>query len=171
VSCRERCPPGRQAPLARRIYGLLLDRFAQATIDAKDELERDARALADQSSVEQLTEAAGGVYATSCQGCHMGAYNQGAWFYPFDNMQEMNRLLRREKTASIHVLDGQRLGREGTAKGDWAWDYVSSADRIWDRVTRHPRQHGTMPRFTATGLPRKDKVTLRAHMLRLWDAP
>jgi hypothetical protein len=147
------------------------DRFASAMIDSKDDLENDARALADKSSLSDLTAQAGQIYGSICYGCHRGAYNQGAWFYPFENMDEMNRLLKREKTAGIHVLDGQRLGREGTAKGDWLFDYVSPGDRIWDRVTRHPRMHGTMPRFTPTGLKRDDKVTLRAHMLKVWDSP
>jgi hypothetical protein len=146
------------------------DRWAAAVVDSKESLDADAAVLASRSTLDGLTASAGMVYDTYCQGCHANTYKSGAWFYPFGDMAEMNKLIAREKNASIHALDGQRVGLAGTAKGDWPFDYVSSGDRIWDRVTRHPRQHGVMPRFTQTGLSRADKVTLRAHMLKLWTS-
>jgi hypothetical protein len=46
------------------------------------------------------------------------------------------------------------------------FQYVSMADRIWDRVTRHPRQHGMMPQ-TRVPLTTDQKIAIRAHMLKV----
>jgi hypothetical protein len=148
------------------------DHYAGTTIDDKTALEAEARTVASSKTLSELTSMAGSVYSTYCAGCHQASYTKGAWVYPFDDIDQMNDLLRREKTASITALESPatHIGVDGISKGGYDFDYVSTGDRIWDRVTRHPRQHGIMPRFSQKGLPHSEKVTLRAHMLKLWEA-
>jgi hypothetical protein len=65
-------------------------------------------------------------------------------------------------------MDGDSIGIQRGFGRPHMFSYNSLADRIWDRVNRHPRQHSFMPR-TKIPLTRTQKVTMRAHMLKVLE--
>jgi hypothetical protein len=136
--------------------------FAFAT-DSPAALDAEARKLVESESAETIRERAAAIYDLDCAGCHINGYFRGRPFYPFRDMDNLEQLFARGENLLKEELDGDRIGRT-TEAGQYDFQYISHADRIWDRITRHPLTHGAMP---ATGEPlsREDKIVLRAHML------
>lgn len=139
------------------------DEYYAFATDSPAALDAEARAIVASQSAEEIRERAAAVLDLECAGCHINGYFRGRPFYPFKNMDELEKLYSRGTNLLREQLDGDRIGRN-TAAGQYDFEYISHADRIWDRITRHPLTHGAMP---ATGNPlhRDDKITLRAHML------
>jgi hypothetical protein len=139
------------------------DEYYAFATDSAAALDAEARAMVASQSAAEIRERAAAVLDLECAGCHINGYFRGRPFYPFKNMDELEKLYGRGKNLLAEQLEGDRIGRN-TAAGQYDFEYVSHADRIWDRITRHPLTHGAMP---ATGNPlhRDDKVVLRAHML------
>jgi hypothetical protein len=144
-----------------------MDEAAEPT----DQLEARAKAMASQMSLEQLSGAASAVYYTRCAGCHVDNYEQGPTYYPFDNPPVLGQLLARDRTSPMRKYEGQQFGQATSQGRRWSFDYISVGDRIWDRITRHARRHGTMPpaQNLFGSLSSDDRVLLRAHMLKVWE--
>ena len=144
------------------------DAFASYRVEDLAAVESDARARATSSSLETLASQAAGVYSM-CAGCHEFGY-EGAGFpwLPFQDMNELAAMFRRQRDAALHQMDGDQVGIQRGFGRPHMFTYTSLADRIWDRVNRHPRQHSFMPR-TKIPLTRDQKVTIRAHMLKVLE--
>jgi hypothetical protein len=129
------------------------------------ELQQAAAAMAAQRTLAELDAAAAPIYQM-CSGCHEFGYDTGgAPYLPFGKIADLDALFRRGVAAKAHELDGSQVGIVDGFGRPFTFRYVSTADRIWDRINRHPRQHGMMPR-TKVALTRDQKITLRAHMLK-----
>jgi hypothetical protein len=142
--------------------------FASYQVEDLAAIESEARARASSSSLDQLTGEARGVYAM-CAGCHEFGY-EGAGFpwLPFQDMNELAAMFRRQRDAALHQMDGDSVGIQRGFGRPHMFTYTSLADRIWDRVNRHPRQHSFMPR-NKIPLTRNQKVVMRAHMLKVLE--
>jgi hypothetical protein len=143
-------------------------------------LEQEAQALANATPLEELREAAADVYVINCAACHPVEYDSGAPWLPFDgDMSALEALFLRGRDAALHAMDGSSVGTDNDFVGrSQTFDYVQWDERIWDRVNRHPRQHGAMPNVgfltfvdnqpeIFRPLTTQDKVTIRAHMLKV----
>jgi hypothetical protein len=129
------------------------------------ELEQAARTMATQRPLADLDAAVAPIYQM-CSGCHEFGYDTGgAPSLPFAKVADLDALFRRGVAAKAHELDGSQVGINRGFGRPFTFNYVSTADRIWDRITRHPRQHGMMPRFKVA-LTRDQKILLRAHMIK-----
>jgi hypothetical protein len=148
-----------------------LDVTMDEVADPMDQLEARAKAAASQMSLEALASAAGDVYTKRCVGCHVSGYQEGATYYPFDDPTMLQRLLARDRTSPMRQYEGRELGQATSQGRRWSFEYISAGDRIWDRVTRHARRHGTMPPPTSMfgPLSSDERVLLRAHMLKVWE--
>ena len=141
--------------------------FSSYRVDDVAAIEAEARTRAQSSSLEQLTSEARGVYG-ACAGCHEFGYNSGFPYLPFQDMNALATMFRRQRDAALHQMDGDSVGIQRGFGRPHMFSYTSLADRIWDRVNRHPRQHSFMPR-TKIPLTRTQKVTMRAHMLKVLE--
>jgi hypothetical protein len=136
--------------------------------DSPAALDAQARQIVQNDTAEEIRERAAAVYDMNCAGCHINGYFRGRPFYPFRDMDNLETMFARADNLLKDQLDGDRIGRN-TAAGQYDFEYISHADRIWDRITRHPLTHGAMP---ATGEPlsRDEKLAIRAHMLSVGAA-
>ena len=141
------------------------DAFSSYQVEDLAAIETEARARAQSATLDQLADEAGEVYAM-CAGCHEFGY-EGAGFpwLPFQDLNQLASMFRRQRDAALHQMDGDLIGIQRGFGRPHMFTYTSLADRIWDRVNRHPRQHSFMPR-TKVPLTRSQKVTMRAHMLK-----
>lgn len=137
----------------------------EATVDDVASMEEDARMLAESTEVATLRAQADSIYGDRCRGCHATnrGYAKGRPVLPFDDIDELEVVFSRHDNLLAEELGGDLMGRT-TVAGKYEFEYISTADRIWDRITRHPLRHGAMP-FNRASLARDDKVTLRAHMI------
>jgi hypothetical protein len=138
--------------------------FSTYRVEDLAAIELEARERANSATLEQLATDAGGVYST-CAGCHEYAYDAGFPWLPFQDMNALTTMFRRQRDAAMHQMDGDTVGIARGFGRPNMFTYTSLADRIWDRVNRHPRQHSFMPR-TKIPLTRDQKVSLRAHMIK-----
>lgn len=176
--------------LAERSREALLDHvvdpdvvFANAPRDVEEfwfhekddltDLEQDAAMLAQATADPQVLRArASSIYRENCTGCHDDEYDfeenlkysSGVPVLPIYAMADLERVFSNQSLLE-EQLDGDEMGTSSSG-GRYVFEYISMADRIWDRITRHPLQHGTMP-FDREPLSREDKVTLRAHMIQV----
>ncbi len=191
-SCLRRIEGSREelcGPLAERSREALLDHvvdpsvvFAGAPRDVEDfwyhdkddvtELEQEAASLADATSdPAELRSQASGIYRENCTGCHDDEfdfeenlkYSSGVPVLPLYAMADLELLFSNQSLLE-EQLEGDEMGTSSSG-GRYEFEYISMADRIWDRITRHPLQHGTMP-FDREPLSREDKVIIRAHMIQ-----
>ncbi len=142
--------------------------FSSYRVDDLAAIDSEARSRAASSTLDQLAGEAQGVYAM-CAGCHEFGYNSGFPWLPFQDMNSLATMFRRQRDAAMHQMDGDSMGIQRGFGRPHMFTYNSLADRIWDRVNRHPRQHGMMPR-TKIPLSRAQKVTLRAHMIKVLES-
>ena len=141
--------------------------FSSYRVEDLAAIETEARARASSSTLDQLAGQARGVYA-ACAGCHEFGYNSGFPYLPFQDMNALATMFRRQRDAALHQMDGDSVGIQRGFGRPHMFAYNSLADRIWDRVNRHPRQHSFMPR-TKIPLTRDQKVTMRAHMIKVLE--
>lgn len=139
--------------------------FSSYRVEDLAAIEAEAQARAQSSTLEQLAGDARAVYA-ACAGCHEFGYDSGFPWLPFQDMNALASMFRRQRDAALHQMDGDTIGIQRGFGRPHMFTYTSLADRIWDRVNRHPRQHSFMPR-TKIPLTRAQKVTMRAHMLKV----
>jgi hypothetical protein len=152
-------------------------------VEDLDQLEQAARARAGSSSLEELRDSADFVYTVRCAACHPAQYDLGAPYLPFDaRITELEEMFRRGQQAALRSMNGRRIGTDSAFVGrSQSFHYVQVADRIWDRVNRHPRQHGAMPKVgflthfdnqaeVFPPLTTEEKVAIRAHMLKVQEA-
>ena len=126
-------------------------------LDDLEAIKTDARNVvaSEDLHVAIRTEAAK-VYNT-CNGCHTYTYSTGTPKFRFDSIASVEDMYARDSRAKLREMDGRALA--GTP-----FKYIGVADRMWDRVNRHRRQPGMMPRF-GTPLTRGQKIMLYAHMI------
>ena len=141
--------------------------FSSYRVEDLAAIEAEARARAQSSSLDQLASSANGVYAM-CAGCHEFGYNSGFPYLPFQDMNALATMFRRQRDAALHQMDGDSVGIQRGFGRPHMFAYTSLADRIWDRVNRHPRQHSFMPR-SKIPLTRDQKITMRAHMIKVLE--
>lgn len=134
-----------------------------AEVDDAASLEDEARQVAAAVQLDTLREQAAAIYDDNCRTCHVKGYRKGRPLLPFDDIAQMETVFSRHRNVLEQELHGDQLGQD-TRAGRYEFEYISHADRIWERVTRHPLQHGAMP-FDEEPLSHDDKVTLRAHMI------
>lgn len=144
------------------------------------DLEQQAQERATTQSMDELRVAAEEVYGIKCAACHPTEYDGGAPYLPFDwRIGDLEALFVRGRDAALRTMDGSTVGTDSAGVGrSQAFDYVDWSHRIWDRVNRHPRQHGAMPNVgfltfvdnqpeVFPPLTTEDKIAIRAHMLKV----
>ena len=138
--------------------------LAARTLAEMEEVGRPAELLARVGSYR-----AAAILENRCAPCHtLQYYEDGRPWYPFDDIVLTNALWQRDRTAAIRTKEGEILGGSFGRGRPWEFEYVSVADRVWDRITRHRNRHGSMPRLGPM-LSDEQKVTIRAHMLNVWE--
>ena len=171
----------------QRVDALQTQLFVNGTLyEVEDRVELEALAedrarciSADELAVEALQ-----ALESKCGQCHNSGYDEGSPLLPFDDLIALETHYRRGESAAIRGLYFEESGDPmliGTTfvsadKGPYEFEYVTLAERIWDRINRHPLKHGAMPpAANETGLvlnrlSEKQKAAIRGHQLQVLGA-
>jgi len=149
-------------------------------VESMADLEAQAQQRAATQAIDELRSAAEEVYGVKCAACHPTEYDSGVPYLPFDwRITDLEALFERGRDAALHEMDGATVGTDSAGVGrSQGFAYVDWSERIWDRVNRHPRQHGAMPNVgfltfvdnqpdVFPPLTTEDKIAIRAHMLKV----